>query len=172
MASVRNSGSVAERAVARRLWINGYRYRLKSDLPGKPDIVFPRQRVAIFIDGDFWHGNSWRVRGYTALAAQFNASQNRWLAKIERTITRDREVDATLTADGWRVLRYWESDVLLDPMGIANAIAAVVSGGRRHCERMVPESALELRRLRGVVPKATRELFARTAAESGGEYRP
>jgi DNA (cytosine-5)-methyltransferase 1 len=84
-----------------------------SDLPGKPDIVIRSHKVAVFIDGDFWHGAQWRNRKLTTLDEQFRRTQNRkyWLTKIRRNVARDCERTATLLENGWNVLRFWESDV-------------------------------------------------------------
>jgi DNA (cytosine-5)-methyltransferase 1 len=84
-----------------------------TDLPGKPDIVVRSQKVAVFIDGDFWHGAQWRNRKLTTLDEQFRRTKNRkyWVSKIRRNVERDCERTATLLASGWNVLRFWESDV-------------------------------------------------------------
>jgi DNA (cytosine-5)-methyltransferase 1 len=86
-----------------------------GDLPGKPDIIMPEQQVAIFIDGDYWHGNQWRKRGLTRLEDQFEdtAQQSRayWLKKIRRNMERDCAATAELLSLGWTVLRFWESDI-------------------------------------------------------------
>lgn len=126
MAAVKNTGSTAELAVRRRLWANGLRYRLRLKLPGKPDLVFPKQRVAIFIDGDLWHGNSWRVRGLPNLEAQFPTRTEWWVSKIRRNMERDAEVNDLLARAGWTVLRFWESDVLAEPNEVAGVIARYV----------------------------------------------
>jgi DNA mismatch endonuclease (patch repair protein) len=70
--------------------------------------VLTRHRVAIFCDGDFWHGHDWEARR-ERLATGSNAAY--WISKIERNIQRDREVDAALQALGWSVIRVWESEV-------------------------------------------------------------
>jgi len=127
MGAVRSRNSTAELAVRRRLWANGIRYRLNVKLPGKPDLVFLGRKVAVFIDGDLWHGNSWRVRGLPSLEAQFPTRTEWWVAKIRRTMERDEEVNDQLARAGWTVLRFWESDVLTDPNAVAQAIAAQVS---------------------------------------------
>jgi DNA mismatch endonuclease Vsr len=93
------------------------RMRLKfsrnvPSLPGKPDIVFVRQQVAVFCDGDFWHGRKWNVRK-GKLARGSNAEY--WVAKIEANIARDRRHRSKLRRAGWRVIRLWESDILRDP---------------------------------------------------------
>ncbi len=115
MSKVKSKNSKAELIVRRLLHARGLRYRLHyAKVYGRPDIVFTRKRVAIFIDGDFWHGNAWRLRGLPSLAAQFPNRTEWWVAKLERTMQRDADVTATLTDEGWTVLRFWESDILID----------------------------------------------------------
>jgi len=150
MAAVRNRDSVAELALRRRLFMNGIRYRLKSKLPGKPDIVFPKQRLVVFVDGDLWHGNSWRVRGLPSLEAQFPNNTSWWTEKISRTIARDRTVTDLLTSQGWVVLRYWESDVLSDPNTIARDIVFRIRPDRINDFRSYPLTRDERRRLGSV----------------------
>lgn len=150
MSAVRNRGGAAELAIRRRLWANGLRYRVRSRLHGRPDLVFPGARLAIFIDGDLWHGNSWRVRGLPSLEAQFPTRTEWWVAKIRRNMQRDLEVNALLRAAGWTVLRYWESAVLEDPNGVAREIAERVHG--RPLADFVPiETSRTERRRRGSV---------------------
>jgi DNA mismatch endonuclease (patch repair protein) len=112
MSKVKSKNTKAELLVRQRLHARGFRYRVHyNKVYGRPDIVFTRQRIAIFIDGDFWHGNSWRLRGLSSLAEQFPNRTDWWVAKLERTMRRDAEVTRTLEADGWTVLRIWESDI-------------------------------------------------------------
>lgn len=150
MASVRSRDSAAELAVRRRLWLNGLRYRLQSGLPGRPDIVFPRQKVAVFIDGDLWHGNSWRVRGLPSLEAQFPTRTAWWVEKIKRNMARDAAVNDQLRAAGWTVLRYWESEVLADPNRVSADIAVQVRGEQLPGFRSHELTAIERRRLGSV----------------------
>jgi DNA mismatch endonuclease (patch repair protein) len=86
---------------------------------GRPDIVFVRQQVAIFCDGDFWHGRSWGKR-----KAHLSRGSNPgyWIAKIERNIYRDGQVDEALRGQGWRVIRFWESDIRKSPDAVAGEI--------------------------------------------------
>lgn len=126
MARVKNKDSKAELAVRRRLHAMGLRYRLHYKITGRPDIVFPSKRVAVFVDGDFWHGNAWKLRGLSSLAELFPTRTEWWIDKITRTMERDEEVTRLLTDQGWAVLRVWESDVLADPDGVAARIARVV----------------------------------------------
>lgn len=128
MAAVRNKDTKAEVLLRSRLWAMGLRYRKNAkDLPGRPDIVFPGPRVVVFVDGDFWHGNAWRLRGLPSLAALFPTRSDWWVAKIERNVARDRRVTAMLADLGWVVLRYWESRVLSDPDGVAREIRDIVN---------------------------------------------
>jgi DNA mismatch endonuclease (patch repair protein) len=96
----------------RELWARGLRYRANvKEIIGKPDIVFPTQKVLIFCDGDFFHGRDWPTLR-DKLARRANSSY--WIKKIEYNRQRDREVDAELKRAGWRVLRFWESEIKSD----------------------------------------------------------
>jgi len=128
MAAVRSKDSRAELALRSALHGRGFRYRLHArDLPGRPDIVFRQRRVAVFVDGDFWHGNSWRLRGLPNLEAQFPTRTEWWTAKIRRTIERDREVSDALTNAGWHVVRAWESDILANASIVADRVQQVLA---------------------------------------------
>ncbi len=108
-ASSRKSDTKPELLLRRALWAAGHRYRKNvGDLPGSPDMVFLRARLAVFCDGDFWHGRDWPTRR-AKLAHGHNAAY--WTAKIERNMARDEQVNAALEALGWRVLRFWEGEI-------------------------------------------------------------
>lgn len=114
MRRVKSRDTSPEIAFRKALWAAGVRYRLhRASLPGKPDIVIAKKRLAVFIDGDFWHGNQWRSRGYPSLEAQFVASPmaDYWVPKIDRNMRRDRLNTAALLEQGWSVIRFWESDI-------------------------------------------------------------
>lgn len=84
---------------------NGYRYRKNCrTLPGKPDIAFHKQKVAVFIDGDFWHGYNFSKLG-KKLPSKF------WKTKIENNMARDKKVNRELRKAGWKVLRFWEHGI-------------------------------------------------------------
>ncbi len=107
--SSRKSNTKPELLLRRALWMKGRRYRKnRTDLPGAPDIVFSGARVIVFVDGDFWHGKSWKTRK-AKLRCGHNAEY--WIRKIERNIARDRDQTRDLRAAGWIVLRVWESEV-------------------------------------------------------------
>src|SRR5579863_6111635 len=118
MRRVRSRDTTPERLLQKALRAAGIRFRAcAANLPGKPDIVIPSKRVAVFIDGDFWHGGQWRRRNLASLDDQFRetASRSYWLRKIRKNMDRDCRVSAELLADGWSVVRLWESDALRDP---------------------------------------------------------
>src|SRR6266849_1377373 len=109
MASVRGKDSGAEIALRRALHRFGVRYRLHAaDVTGRPDLVIRKYRLAVFVDGDFWHGNSWRLRGYESLQDQFASNRAFWVNKIGKNIERDKSVNARLRGGGWTVIRLWE----------------------------------------------------------------
>lgn len=123
MARVRAKDSKAELLLRRELHRRGRRYRLhKRELIGTPDLVFGSARLAVFVDGDFWHGNAWKLRGLDRLEDQFPTNTEWWSAKLRRTIERDQVVTSRLRKEGWRVVRIWESEVLADPIGSADRV--------------------------------------------------
>ena len=105
----RNKGSDTgpELTLRKALWAGGLKYRLKNQLTGKPDIVYPRARVAIFVDGCFWHGCPVHYQ------APSNNSEN-WRNKITVTKRRDEVVSQQLRNEGWKVIRFWEHSVKSD----------------------------------------------------------
>lgn len=96
-----------EMAVRRLLYANGLRYRVQYPVPGAPrrsiDIAFPSKKVAVFIDGCFWHGCS-EHRNIPA------HNRGWWQNKIDQNRSRDRDTDEKLREAGWIVLRFWEHD--------------------------------------------------------------
>jgi DNA mismatch endonuclease (patch repair protein) len=124
MAAVRGRDTEPELMLRRELHRRGLRYRLRSTLPGRPDLVFTSARLAVFVDGDFWHGHGWRERGFDSWQAQFanHADPEKWIRKIGRNIERDAEVSAMLERLGWTVLRVLESDVRRDAGACADRV--------------------------------------------------
>ena len=110
MQHIKSKNTKPEMILRLKLWHKGLRYR-KNYLPliGKPDIVFVRQKIAIFVDGDFWHG-----KDLSKIKKQVKSNRSYWIHKIQRNMERDKEVNDSLTADGWLVLRFWESDIKLN----------------------------------------------------------
>lgn len=97
------------------------RYRKNyRKLPGTPDIALTRQKIAIFVDGDFWH-----ARGHeTHPGEQVTTNKEYWGKHLSRNVERDREVTDTLTEQGWLVLRFWESDIKRNLEACVNTILA------------------------------------------------
>lgn len=107
MSRIRSKNSKPEVALRKALWHFGYRYRIHDRrLPGKPDLVFAKQKTVVFVDGDFWHGHNWRKK-----REKIKSNAAFWIPKIERNMQRDREVTAQLDALGWRVVRIWEHEL-------------------------------------------------------------
>ena len=115
MASIPSKGTRPEIILRKALWHKNLRYRVNYEkLPGKPDIVFTKQKVAVFCDGDFWHGHNWAIRGQSSLEEELDGYSDYWRQKILRNIERDEENNKALRALGWTVVRIWESDIKND----------------------------------------------------------
>lgn len=124
-----SSDTTHEHLLRVTLWKRGLRYRKNvRTLPGKPDIVFPRERVAVFCDGDFWHGRHWR-RLSSKLQGGTNPSY--WTHKIKANRSRDRRVVRLLKSDGWNVIRIWETDIRQDPARAARIVESLVQRSRQ-----------------------------------------
>jgi DNA mismatch endonuclease (patch repair protein) len=105
----RKTGGKAEILLRKELWSRGFRYRIHvRDLDGKPDLVFYRERIAIFVDGDFWHGRDWITR---RKKLERSKNSDYWIKKIEYNMARDLRVTANLELSSWTVLRVWEGDI-------------------------------------------------------------
>lgn len=126
MAAVRSRDTKPELALRRALHARGLRYRIHpSGIYGHPDLANAGRKVAVFVDGDYWHGNpaEWRRRGYSTLAEQFpEQKRDFWVNKISANVRRDAEVTAVLSHDGWTVMRVWESDIRADVDRVAENI--------------------------------------------------
>lgn len=111
MSRIRGTNTRPERKVRSYLHGQGFRFRLhRKDLPGKPDIVLPRYRLVLFVHGCFWH----RHPG-CPLATMPATNGDKWLAKFEANVVRDRRNVEALLALGWRVLILWECGLRSDP---------------------------------------------------------
>jgi DNA mismatch endonuclease (patch repair protein) len=123
MSAIPSKNTRPEIALRKALWSKKLRYRVNYDkLPGKPDIVFTKQMVAVFCDGDYWHGHNWAIRGLSSLEEELSGYSEYWRAKILRNIERDEEDNKALQSLGWTVLRFWESDIKRDLDGCVHAI--------------------------------------------------
>ena len=119
MSRVRNRDTDIERLLRSALHRLGLRFRTHvGALPGTPDIVFPRARVAVFVDGDFWHG--YRLPAWWGEVSPF------WQAKIQKNRDRDQRNFRKLRRMGWRVIRIWQHQVEADLDGCVARITSAV----------------------------------------------
>ena len=125
MQHIRGRDTKAEVLLRKTLWHIGIRYRKNYRmLPGSPDIAITKYRIAIFVDGDFWH-----ARGHQeAPGEQIGTNREFWKKKLKRNVERDQEVNEALLEQGWLVLRYWESDVLKNIEGCVSGIMEYMPG--------------------------------------------
>ena len=122
MANVKLKKGDAEILLAKELWHRGYRYRLNyKGLPGSPDIAITKYSIAIFIDGEFWHGYDWENK-----KERLKRNNTYWREKIEENIKRDNRVNQELKAKGWLPLRFWSKEVIRDVSGCADDIESII----------------------------------------------
>lgn len=110
MKNIHSKDTKIEVRLRKALWNKGYRYR-KNDpkLPGTPDIVLPKYRIAIFCDSEFFHGKDWEILKPRILKGE---NSEYWLKKISRNIERDDEINKKLLFLDWTVIRFWGKDIL------------------------------------------------------------
>ena len=109
MKKIKSTDTQIERLLRKALWRKGYRYRKNvKDLPGKPDIVITKYKIAIFCDGEFFHGHDWEK-----LKDRLKTSENGefWIDKISRNIEHDNEVYKKLVNMNYVILRFWGNDI-------------------------------------------------------------
>lgn len=107
MSKIPSKNTQPEILLRKALWSEGIRYRLNvAKLPGKPDIVINKVKLAIFVDGSFWHGYNWDEK-----KLKIKSNSEYWLKKIERNIERDNENNIALQKMGYFVLRFWDHQV-------------------------------------------------------------
>ena len=122
MSRVRGKDTAPERVVRSELHRRGLRFKKHvKQLPGKPDIVFSKRKVAVFVDGDFWHG--YRFPAWQETLSAF------WSDKIGKTRKRDRRNFGKLRRMGWRVVRIWQHQMERDLDGVTEEIAQLVRAG-------------------------------------------
>lgn len=127
MQAVKSKDTKIERKLRLALYHRGYRYRKNfSGVFGCPDIIFVKEKIAVFCDSEFWHGKDWTNR-----KTDFKSKQEFWIPKIERNIERDKEVTSQLEKDGYLVLRYWGKEICQDLEIIANEIEQAILARRK-----------------------------------------
>ena len=110
MSKIRGKNTKIEVVLRKALWDRGYRYRKNyKAIPGCPDIALTKYHIAIFCDGEFFHGKDWEV-----LKPKLEQGKNPdyWIKKIEKNRSRDKEKDAQLLFLGWTVIHFWGKDIL------------------------------------------------------------
>lgn len=127
MSRIRASGSEIERTLGCALWQAGLRYRKQYLVPGRPDFALVSHRVAIFCDGNFWHGYRWGA----AVQSTFKRNRHFWMLKIEANRRRDRRINRQLRRLGWTVLRFWEHQIKNSPQGCVSAVLRAMEAARR-----------------------------------------
>ena len=124
MQNIKSKDTSIELLLRKELWKRGYRYRKNyKKLPGKPDIVITRYKIAIFCDGEFFHGKDWEV-----LKPKLEKSSNGeyWVKKITHNIERDDAIDKMLLSMGWTVIRSWGNDIKKDIGGCIRVIEETI----------------------------------------------
>ncbi|KQO20839.1 restriction endonuclease [Flavobacterium sp. Leaf82] len=107
MRAIKSKNTKEEILLAKALWHEGYRYRKNNrSIYGKPDLTFTKYKIAIFVDGEFFHGFNWEEKKY-----QIKSNLEYWIPKIERNISRDKKVNQYLIENGWKVIRFWSNFV-------------------------------------------------------------
>ena len=118
MSRIKGKDSKPEMILRKAMWSRNIRYRLHNkDLPGKPDIVIKKYKLAIFVDGEFWHGYNWEEK-----QKQIKSNRSFWIPKIERNMQRDRQTNRALTDMGYTVFRFWSREILKDLHKVMNQI--------------------------------------------------
>lgn len=120
MSQIRGIDTKPELILRKAIWGKGYRYRVKNTLPGKPDMCFLSQRLAIFVDGCFWH----------KCPRHFVTPKTRtefWMDKINKNFERDKRVTKELEQLGWKVLRIWEHEIKENLPACVERVEALLS---------------------------------------------
>ena len=122
MAKVKLKNGDAERYLAKALWYKGYRYRKNyKELPGSPDIAIQKYNIAIFVDGEFWHGYDWANK-----KERIGRNKAYWTEKIEENIARDNRNDKALRQIGWIPVHFWSKEVFKDVEGCVRDIEELI----------------------------------------------
>ena len=122
MRAIKSTGTKEEVRLAKALWHLGYRYRKNNkNVFGKPDLTFTKYKIAIFVDGEFFHGKDWETE-----KERIKSNKEFWHKKIERNIQRDIEVNSYLKLQEWKVIRFWSKEVKNDLNSCINVIQNLI----------------------------------------------
>jgi DNA mismatch endonuclease (patch repair protein) len=122
MSHIRSKNTSIEILLRKALWHEGIRYRKDySKLPGKPDIAITKYKIAIFCDGELWHGKDWKTK-----KEKIKTNRDYWIPKIERNMERDIENEKKLENMGWTVIRFWGKEIKKYLMECVNEIKVTI----------------------------------------------
>ena len=128
MSMIKGKDTKVEVLLRKELWHRGLRYRKNCpSVYGKPDIVFLRKMIAVFVDGDFWHGYE-----FEKIKERVKSNNRYWIEKIEHNRERDMDVTLLLIEQGWTVLRFWDFEIKNDLAECADRIENAV---RTKCKK-------------------------------------
>ncbi len=126
MGKIRGKNTKPELLFRKALWKKGIRYRVDNKkLPGKPDVSIIKYKLAVFIDGEFWHGYNWPER-----KKSLKSNRGFWLPKIERNMQRDSEVNKQLEEMGFTVFRFWANEIKHNLDQCINDILVFINTGQ------------------------------------------
>ena len=126
MSRIRSKETTIEINFRKALWREGIRYRKNyNKLPGKPDIAITKHQIAIFCDGEFWHGKNWEIK-----KPKIKDNRKYWIAKIEGNISRDNNINNELQNIGWTVLRFWGKDIKKNMASCVNEVKETILNRR------------------------------------------
>jgi len=125
MSRIQGSDTGPELTLRHAVWRTGLRYRMHGRLPGRPDLVFAKQRVAVFVDGCFWHG-------CPIHSTKPKNNKSFWSKKLRGNRARDARVNRELTGLGWIVLRFWEHEIAASLAKIVSTIRRAILTSRKH----------------------------------------
>lgn len=125
MGKIHGKNTKPELLFRKALWKKNIRYRINNKkLPGKPDVSIKKYKLAIFIDGEFWHGYDWAQR-----KTELKSNRLFWIPKIERNMQRDRQVNQMLSEMDYTVFRFWSKEILKDLDRCINDIMVFIATG-------------------------------------------
>jgi len=123
MRKIKSKNTSPEIKLRKALWNQGIRYRIKNkSIQGKPDIAIKKYKLAVFVDGEFWHGYNWSEK-----KKKIKSNRDYWIKKIEGNIQRDKKVNKELKEDGWTVLRYWQHEIKNDLVSCVSEIEKAIN---------------------------------------------
>lgn len=135
MQNIRSKDTKIEKILRKALWREGIRYRKNyKQLPGKPDIAITKYRIAIFCDGEFFHGKDWDK---LQLSLMKSNNSEYWLKKISSNIEHDQSVDKALRFEDWIVLRFWGNDIKKDPSACVQVVKEAIQ--ERKCSESIED---------------------------------